>query len=630
MHVFDVGYGILDDREGAQSQEVHFDQADALDLFALELHDVQIGVLGDSHRSEILQVVLPDDYAAGMHTGLPNRAFELFGVFERIADQLVRGFPFGGQFRRLLVAEVERRFSGLLVGRNLVGYQFGQPVALREGQLLHAGHVADRQLGRHRTERHDLGHAFLPVLVHAVMQHVVAAVLVEIDIDIRQGDTLGIQETLEQQVVFQRIYVGNFQTVGHDRSGCRTTARSDRHAHFASRADIVPYDEEVTRESHPFDRTQFVPDAFLDLFAQFGAIAQVGSFVGQVFQVAELFGRHQLFAALLALLRPGIEFFDAVAGIDSRQLFLIFDLLDERFAQLLERHVELRRRREVGHQRRMGEFVLLDLVGDLERGGECLGVVGEELRHLLGRFQILLERIAHPVGIVQVAAGIEADQMIVRHGVFGQNEMHVVRADVFDSAFGRQLQQGLIDQQLILVHVGVLARVTRRMELQLQVIVVPEDALEPAHDLFSLLHVVAHDGLGNFAAQTCRAADQSFVVLFQQFLVDTGLVIESFGKGVGDDLAEIVVTREVLGQQNQVIARLLVLVLFEAVAHDVGFAPQNRLDARIGGDVVEVLDAVHIAVVGNGQSLHTEGFGSFDERRYGRCAVQDGILRMYV
>ena len=52
------------------------------------------------------------------------------------------------------------------------------------------------------------------------MQHVVAAVLVEIDIDIRQGDTLGIQETLEQQVVFQRIYVGNFQTVGHDRSGC--------------------------------------------------------------------------------------------------------------------------------------------------------------------------------------------------------------------------------------------------------------------------------------------------------------------------------------------------------------------------------------------------------------------------
>lgn len=74
------------------------------------------------------------------------------------------------------------------------------------------------------------------------------------------------------------------------------------------------------------------------------------------------------------------------------------------------------------------------------------GWSGKRLRHLFGRFQILLERIAHPIGIVQVAAGIEADQMIVRHGVFGQNEMHVVRADVFDSAFGRQLQQGLIDQ----------------------------------------------------------------------------------------------------------------------------------------------------------------------------------------
>ena len=69
----DVLHGVLDDRQRTQPQEVHLDQADALDLFALELHDVQIGVLGDSHRSEILQVVLPDDYAAGMHTGLPNR-----------------------------------------------------------------------------------------------------------------------------------------------------------------------------------------------------------------------------------------------------------------------------------------------------------------------------------------------------------------------------------------------------------------------------------------------------------------------------------------------------------------------------------------------------------------------------
>ena len=63
---------------------------------------------------------------------------------------------------------------------------------------------------------------------------------------------------------------------------------------------------------------------------------------------------------------------------------------------------------------------------------------------------------------------------------------------------------------------------------------------------------------------------------------------------------------------------------------NIDLTADDWLDARRLGRAVKVDHAVHIAVVGDGQSLHTEGFGSFDERRYGRCAVQDGILRMYV
>ena len=257
-------------------------------------------------------------------------------------------------------------------------------------------------------------------------------------------------------------------------------------------------------------------------------------------------------------------------------------------------------------------------------------MVREERRHLFGRLEILLKRIAHTVRIVQIAARIETDQMVVRHGILGEDEVHVVRTDILDAVFGRQLQNHLIDAQLVFVDVRVLLRIARRVQLQFEVIVFAEDVLEPLDHALGLLDVVVHDGLRHFAAQARRAADQPLVILFDQLLVDTRLVIESLGKRVGDHLAEVVIAFEVLGQQDQVVAGLLVLVLLEAVFHHVDLAAQNRLDPGVRGGIVEVLDAVHVAVVGNGDGVHAEGLGPLDERLDSGGAVKNRILGMYV
>ena len=136
-----------------------------------------------------------------------------------------------------------------------------------------------------------------------------------------------------------------------------------------------------------------------------------------------------------------------------------------------------------------------------------------------------------------------------RHGILGEDEVHVVRTDILDAVFGRQLQNHLIDAQLVFVDVRVLLRIARRVQLQFEVIVFAEDVLEPLDHALGLLDVVVHDGLRHFAAQARRAADQPLVVLFDQLLVDTRLVIESLGKRVGDHLAEVVIAFKVLGQQ---------------------------------------------------------------------------------
>ena len=84
-----------------------------------------------------------------------------------------------------------------------------------------------------------------PYLRGDVLDHFAAAALAEIDVDIRQRDALGIQEALENQVVRDRIDVGDAQAVGDEAAGGGAAAGADRNALFARVADEVPDDQEV-------------------------------------------------------------------------------------------------------------------------------------------------------------------------------------------------------------------------------------------------------------------------------------------------------------------------------------------------------------------------------------------------
>src|SRR5207253_3874799 len=72
----------------------------------------------------------------------------------------------------------------------------------------------------------------------------------EIDIDIRQRYALGIQKSLKQQLMLERINVSDAHGVGDERSGCRSTARTDGNGILSSVADEVPDNQEVSGELH--------------------------------------------------------------------------------------------------------------------------------------------------------------------------------------------------------------------------------------------------------------------------------------------------------------------------------------------------------------------------------------------
>src|SRR5690606_18644996 len=122
-------------------------------------------------------------------------------------------------------------------------------------------HVAYHRLGRHGTEGDDLAHRVAPVGLGHVVDHPVAAVHAEVDVEVGHGNPFRVEEAFEQQVVGQRVEVGDLQHIGHQRTGARTPARADRHTVVLGPLYEVHDDQEVAGKAHLDDGAQLELEA---------------------------------------------------------------------------------------------------------------------------------------------------------------------------------------------------------------------------------------------------------------------------------------------------------------------------------------------------------------------------------
>ena len=327
----------------------------------------------------------------------------------------------------------------MIVFGGLVGHELAEPVRLREGEFLHAGHILDRELRGHRAVGDDVGDLLLAVLLRHPVEHAAAAVVVEVDVDIGQRDAVRIEETLEQQVVGDRVDLRDAQAVGHGRAGRRATPRTHRDVQLlACRADEVLHDEEVARETHRLHDVQLELQPLLLLLGQVLAVAavrplhrQLGQVVGLELDAVELVVAAEFLDLLAALLLRHHH----VAVLVARKL--VVELLLRNAGAVLLLGAELLRNLEVGHDRRVVDRVELDLVADVDRRGHRLRVaLAEDRSHFGRRLEPLLLRVEHALRIVEVLARREADQAVVRLGILLVDEVYVVRADHAHAVFG--------------------------------------------------------------------------------------------------------------------------------------------------------------------------------------------------
>ena len=158
---------------------------------------------------------------------------------------------------RVLGGEVGARLQALLEARRAahdrVRDQLRQPVPHAVVVPQHARGVARGGAGEHLAEGDDLGDAVGAVLVGHVADHALAAAHGEVDVDVRHRHALGVQEALEQQVVAERVDVGDLEAVGDDAAGGAAAARADGDAVVLRVLHEVPDDQEVGVEAHVVD-----------------------------------------------------------------------------------------------------------------------------------------------------------------------------------------------------------------------------------------------------------------------------------------------------------------------------------------------------------------------------------------
>ena len=61
----------------------------------------------------------------------------------------------------------------------------------------------------HGAEGGDLADGFAPVFAFHVVNHAVAVGLAKVDIEVGHGHALGVQKALEQQLILQRVQIGD-------------------------------------------------------------------------------------------------------------------------------------------------------------------------------------------------------------------------------------------------------------------------------------------------------------------------------------------------------------------------------------------------------------------------------------
>ena len=335
---------------------------------------------------------------------MPGQAFEALGDVE------------GARHHGVLVAERLQFWFALDRSRQRHGrrgilrHQFCQFIDLPIGHLQHAADVAQHAPRLQRSEGDDLRHLIAAVALLHVVDHLAAAVLAEVDVEVRHRDAFGIEEALEQQPELDRIEVGDGQRIGDQRSRARTAARADGNSLRFRPFDEVGDDQKVARILHPGDDVDFE--------RQPRAVVLFGGALRKAVHPEPV---GQAFLGLTAQLRRFLADRIGAAGADRKAR-----------QDRLARHRPER-----------------TTLGDLDGGSQRFRNVGKQDRHFGAGLEAVVGRQLFAIGLGDQAAAGDTQQRIVRLVIVGAGKIRLVGRDQRQALGIGEIDQAGFDAALL-------------------------------------------------------------------------------------------------------------------------------------------------------------------------------------
>ena len=111
------------------------------------------------------------------------------------------------------------------------------------------------------TERNDLRNPISTIFLLNINNDLIALLLAEVDVKIRHGHTLGIEEALKQQAKCKGIKIGNGQRISDKRTRTRSSTGANGNIIILGPFNKVGNDQEVTGKSHAVDDVDLVFEA---------------------------------------------------------------------------------------------------------------------------------------------------------------------------------------------------------------------------------------------------------------------------------------------------------------------------------------------------------------------------------
>ncbi len=555
---------LAEDRQVREAQEVELEQAERLDRVHLVLGHERFRVRGLLERHELGQRLATDDHPGGVRRRVARHPLELLGQVDEAVDASVRLVRLAERWRdveRLVEPDPELIRDGLR-----------DPVDLAVAVAQHAADVADRGPGEHRAEGDDLGDVVGAVLAGDVRDDLVPATVLEVDVDVGHRDPVLVEEALEGQLIVDRVDRRDAERVGHDRA--RRAAPAGRlDALLAGEAHEIGHDQEVAGVAHGGDDPELVVEPLLERPCH-GPVATL--------EPALAFGPQPALGGL---------------ALGHRKV------RDERPSE---------RQLDRAH------------VGDPAAGQQRVPLIGEQRGHLRGALEIEVLRFeAHPAGRVEIVAGANAQQHVVR--------IVLVLADIVQVVGHNERQAGLRRQPHELLVQPPLLGQPVVLELEEEPIR-PEDVAVLAREPARSVPLVDLERARDLAVETGTEPDQARAVPGQVLTVDPGLVVIAVDVGVGHEPAQVAVADRVAREQDQVVGLAIGLALL--VGHrptgDVGLDADDRLDALRPAGLVEGHRAVQGPVVGQREAVESVRGGRVHQLRDSPEPVEQAELGMDV